>query len=303
MQSFKYPGLPENSFIVNKPDDAIKVFKELCNCDVKLCVFPHNGWTTYYISEDARCFGIKWLRLTDKYAAYEMSHASDIWKPNMMPTFLLRPELGHQVKVRADKMVYCTFILGEWRRDIQPKYRDGDKYNCKLSNLYLESDIVRDFTPIRNRMEQYADLYDGYFMYVARYVVYCTRGGCGIDEAKDATQDAFIYLTGKGYDFNLGHWMKYGKLLGIRNIRKERVVNIDFNPIGRMDDGYEIDVTEFISNPTAKKYIDLYLEGYEQHEIMRMLGVERSLLSYHIRHSRKIIKEELSKDIKWLMLG
>lgn len=303
MQSFKCPGLPENSFIVNKPDDAIKVFKELCNCDVKLCVFPHNGWTTYYISEDARCFGIRWLRLTDKYAAYEMSHASNIWKPNMMPSFLLRPDLGHQVRVRADKMVYCTFILGEWRSDIQPKYRDGDKYNCKLSNLYLESDIVRDFTPIRNRMERYTDLYDGYFMYVARYVNYCTSGRCSIDDAKDATQDAFIWLTGRGYDFDLGHWMKYGKLLGIQKIRKEEVVNIDFNPIGRMDDGYEIDVTEFISNPTTKKYLDLYLEGYEQHEIMRMLGVERSLLSYHIRHSRKIIKEELNQDIKWLILG
>jgi hypothetical protein len=97
--------------------------------------------------------------------------------------------------------------------------------------------------------------------------------------------------------------MKYGKYLGFQHIRKENVDNIDYVPIGRYDNGYEIDVTAFVTNPTAKKYLELYLEGYEQHEIMRMLGVERSLLSYHIRHSRKIIKEELSQDIKWLMVG
>jgi len=73
--------------------------------------------------------------------------------------------------------------------------------------------------------------------------------------------------------------------------------------VSHRDDGYEIDVTQFVTNPQARQYLDLYLQGYEQHEIMRMLGVERSLLSYHIRHSRKIIKEELSQDIKWLMLG
>ena len=294
--------MPEDSFIVKKPEDAIEQFKQQCGCDVKLCVFPHNGWTTYYISEDARCFGIRWLRLNNTYCAYEMSLATDVYKPNMLPQFLLRPDLGHQVKVRADRMVYCTFVLGEWRKDIQPKYKDGNKYNCKLSNLYLDDELAQDFAPIRERMEQYSQLYEQNFMMVARYINYVCRL-FDLDEAKDAAQEAFLWLTGKDYEFNLWHWMKYGKYLGFQHIRKENVDNIDYVPIGRYDNGYEIDVTEFVNNPTAKKYLELYLEGYEQHEIMRMLGVERSLLSYHIRHSRKIIKEELSQDIKWLMLG
>ena len=302
MQKFRYNGMPEGSFVVNKPQEAIEVFKQMCGCDVRQVVFPHNGWATYYISEDARCFGIKWHRLTNKYAAYEMSLATDVYKPNMMPQYLLRPDLGHQVKVRADRLVYCTFKLGEWRKDIQPKYKDGDRNNCKLDNLYLESEIVQDFAPIRNKMERYTELYEQNFMMVARYIAYCCKY-IEFEDAKDAAQEAFLWLTGKDYEFNLGHWMKYGKYLGFQHIRKENVDNIDYVPIGRYDNGYEIDVTEFVTNPTAKKYLELYLEGYEQHEIMRMLGVERSLLSYHIRHSRKIIKEELSQDIKWLMLG
>ena len=297
--------MPDGSFIVNKPEDAIRIFKELCQRDVRLTVFPHNGWTAYYISEDARCFGIKWLRLTDKYCCYELSYTTDKYKPNLMPQFLLRPEFGHQVKVRADRMVYCTFVLGEWRSDIQPKYRDGDRNNCKIENLYLESDLVRDFAPIRERMERSTDVYEQYFMYVVRYIYYCCRGKANFDDAKDAAQESFIYLTGKDFDFNLGHWMKYGKLLGFHHIKKkEGVMNIDdafF--LGHRDDAYEIDVTEFVTNQRAKKYLELYLEGYEQHEIMRMLGVQQGLLSYHIRHSRKIIKEQLSQDVKWLMLG
>ena len=302
MQQFRYNGMPEGSFVVNKPQDAIEVFKQMCGCDVRQVVFPHNGWATYYISEDARCFGIKWHRLSNKYAAYEMSLATDVYKPNMMPQYLLRPDIGHQVKVRADRLVYCTFKLGEWRKDIQPKYKDGDRNNCKLDNLYLESEIVQDFAPIRNKMEQYTKLYNDNFMMVARYINYVCRL-FDLDEAKDAAQDAFIWLTSKDYEFNLGHWMKYGKFIGFQHLRKEGVENIDFVPVGRMDNAYEIDVTKFINNQKAKQYFDLYLQGYEQHEIMRMLNLDPSLLSYHIRHSRKIIKEELSKDIKWLMLG
>lgn len=302
MQKMRYCGMPDGSFIVNKPEDAIRIFKELCQRDVRLTVFPHNGWTAYYISEDARCFGIKWLRLTDKYCCYELSYTTDKYKPNLMPQFLLRPECGQQVKVRADRMVYCTFVLGEWQSDIQPKYRDGDRNNCKLENLYLESDLVRDFAPIRERMAQYQELYKVNFMMVARYIAYCCKD-IEFEDAKDAAQEAFLWLSGKDYEFNLGHWMKYGKYLGFKHIRKENVDNIDYVPIGRYDNGYEIDVTAFVTNSTAKKYLELYLEGYEQHEIMRMLGVQQGLLSYHIRHSRKIIKEQLSQDVKWLMLG
>ena len=301
MQKFRYIGMPEDSFIVNKPEEAIKEFKQMCGCDVRQVVFPHNGWTTYYISEDARCFGIKWHRLMDKYAAYEMSLRTNVYKPNMLPTFRLRPDFGHQVEVRADRLVYCTFKLGEWRKDIQPKYKDGNKYNCKLENLYLDDELAQDFAPIRNRMAQYQELYKANFKMVARYIAYCCKH-IEFDDAKDAAQEAFLWLTGKDYEFNLGHWMKYGKYWGL-HIRKENVDNIDNVTIGRYDNGYEIDVAEFVTNPTAKKYLELYLEGYEQHEIMRMLGVKRSQLSFHIRHSCKIIKEELSQDIKWLMLG
>ena len=303
MQQFRYNGMPEGSFVVNKPQDAIEVFKQMCGCDVRQVVFPHNGWATYYISENARCFGIKWHRLMDKYAAYEMSLATNIYKPNMMPSFNLRFDCGRQRQVRADKLVYCTFVLGEWRKDIQPKYKDGNRNNCQLSNLYLESDIVKDYAPIRNRMQQYTDLYEGYFMYVARYIVYCCRGRIGIDDAKDAAQEAFLWLTGKDYEINLGHWLKYGKYLGFQHIRKENMVDIEYNPVRSLDHAFEIDVTRFIKNPKAKQYFDLYLQGYDQADIARMLNMDPTLLSYHIRHSRKIIKEKLSADIKWLMLG
>lgn len=294
--------MEEWSFVVNKPQEAIEVFKQICGCDVKQVVFPHNGWTTYYISEDARCFGIKWNRLTDKYAAYEKRLATDIYKPNMMSQFLLRPDFGHQVKVRADRLVYCTFVLGEWRNDIQPKYRDGNRNNCKLSNLYLESEIVQDLTPLRERMEQYAQFYEQNFMNVARYIAYMCKY-IELDDAKDAAQEAFIWLTGKDYEFNLGHWMKYGKLLGFKHIRKEGMVDVDSNPVGVLDRAFEIDVATYLKTPKAKQYFDLYLQGYEQADIARMLKIDPSLLSYHIRKSRKIIKEALSEDIKWLMIG
>ena len=302
MQQFRYNGMPEGSFVVNKPQDAIEVFKQMCGCDVRQVVFPHNGWATYYISEDARCFGIKWHRLTNKYAAYEMSLATDVYKPNMMPQYLLRPDLGHQVKVRADRLVYCTFKLGEWRKDIQPKYKDGNRNNCKLDNLYLESEIVQDFAPLRERMEKYTPLYEQNFMMVARYIKYVCKY-IELDDAKDAAQEAFIWLTGKDYDFHLGNWMKYGKFLGFQHIRKGGTVDIEYNPVQSLDRAFEIDVTRYIKNPKAKKYFELYLQGYDQADIARMLNMDPTLLSYHIRKSRKIIKEVLSEDIKWLMLG
>ena len=302
MQQFRYNGMPEGSFVVNKPQDAIDVFKQMCGCDVRQVVFPHNGWTTYYISEDARCFGIKWHRLMDKYAAYEMSLTTDKYKPNLMPTFVLRPDFGHQVKVRADRLVYCTFVLGEWRKDIQPKYRDGSKYNCKLSNLYLESEIVQDFEPLRNRMKEYQKLYNDNFMMVARYIKYVCKY-IELDDAKDAAQEAFIWLTGKDYDFNLGHWMKYGKLLGFKYIRNENTIDIEYNPVSSLDHAFEIDITKCLKNQEAKQYFDLYLQGYAQADIARMLKISTSHLSYIISKSRKTIKEVLSQDIKWLMLG
>lgn len=136
MQS-KYHGysLGSDTFFANSEVDALAEFENLAGCEVRKCVYPVRGERVYYISTSGQLFGLIRDKSKHVFIGYTIN-ARILHKNKERPT----PGVWYGVKhymtgkdtvVKAERMVYNTFVLGRWNEESKYNSRTGINIMCR----------------------------------------------------------------------------------------------------------------------------------------------------------------------------
>ena len=156
-------------------------------CRVWPCVFPSMCPTSYFISEHGELYGCRYHNQLHKFIGYSIKPIKE--RKYLAYDMNIRKGVNHRA-IGAERLIYCTFVLGEWDDDIEIGFRDGDPYNMTLENLGEKKDPL---TPeVAERMYDWTDKYKRWFTYVASVVRYACW--LEMEDAIDIAQEAFLDL-------------------------------------------------------------------------------------------------------------
>ena len=266
--------LGDNAFFANTEAEALAEFSKRAGCEVRKCVYPVRGERVYCVSTSGQLFGL----IRD-----ESKHVFIGYTINVRIKYKDRPTpgvwygvknylTGKDTVVRAEKLVYNTFVLGQWDEDVKVQFKDGDQYHVSLDNLE-EPHEVYDPKWTEN-MSQYTQVYRREFNRVVGYVTWF----CSIrtDEAQDCVQDTFLWLTSDERimpSYFIGAWMFWSKMSGMHFLRERaRMRSIEDWDGWRNDRPIDIDILGMVKNDKHRDMLLMKLHGYTEKEIAEKYG-------------------------------
>lgn len=294
--------LGEDAFFANSEADALAEFSKRAGCNVQKCVYPVCGKRVYCVSTNGQLFGLipddsKHMFVGYTRKVHPMHKERERTTPGVW--YSVKNYLtGKSTVVRAEKLVYCTFVLGRWDEDVKVQFKDGDQYNISLDNIEAEHD---DPLWTENMSEQ-AQVYRRYFNRVVEYVWWF----CKIrkDEAQDCVQDTFLWLTSAEREkpsYFIGAWMFWAKMNGLRYMRNNaRLVPIeDWDGYGH-EKQVDINILGMIKNEKHRDMMLMKLQGYTEREIAERHGTTRDTVHSTMRWVIANLRKEFIKDFKVL---
>ena len=305
MQS-NYHGyaLGADTFFVNSEVDALAEFGNLAGCEVRKCVYPVRGERVYYISTSGQLFGLIRDERNHVFIGYTIN-ARILNKDKERPT----PGVWYGVKhyltgkdtvVKAERMVYNTFVLGRWDEEVKVQFKDGDKYNVSIDNLEEPHETFDPKWAVN--MSYYTQIYRREFNRVVDYVEWF----CKIreDEAQDCVQDTFMWLTSADRElpsYFVGAWMFWSKINGMNYIRNNaRMMSLeDWDGCG-CDKPIDIDVLGMVKNNKHRDILLMKLHGYTEREIAEKYGYTAGTVHVTVQRVIANLRSEFIKDFKVL---
>ena len=287
-------------FFCKTAEEGIQEMERRSGCQVRKIVYPYVSMKDYFVSENGDFFTLHFEKYRNK------RWCVDIIIPRDRGTAMRGISVSFQtnkkqVQVKLEKLVYCTFVLGDWNEDIDIDFKDGNHKNVHLENLaergeFLTEDAVQ-------RMEKYADVYQKNFDYVVRYVRFFED--IDTEDAEDITSKAFMYLCAfeqkeiKG-DF-VSLWIYYAKKKAQSFWLwrcKPRVGKVDEMEwlTGRNDTPIGLDILNVLPNERWKVALWQQAQGYSQEESAEELGVSVSMVRNYRRDAKNFMRQYLSTD-------
>lgn len=305
MQS-KYHGysLGVDTFFANSEVDAMAEFSKRAGCEVRKCVYPVRGERVYCISTSGKLFGLIRDKSKRVFIGYTIN-ARILHKNKERPT----PGMWYGVKhyltgkdtvVKAERMVYNTFVLGRWDEEVKVQFKDGDKHHVSLDNLEEQHDTFDPKWAVN--MSHYMQIYRREFNRVVDYVEWF----CKIreDEAKDCVQDTFMWLTSADRElpsYFVGAWMFWSKMNGMKYLRaRARMCTLENWDGWRNDRPIDIDILGMIKNEKHRDMLLMKLQGYTEEEIAEKFGTTHGTVIVTMKRMISNLRTEFLKDFKVL---
>lgn len=263
-------------------------------------VYPYVCSKDYFISENGRLFSLYYEKYANKRWCVEEKWRCEQGgeKSSIGISFTTNK---HMVQVKAEKLVYCTFVLGEWNDDIELDFKDGNQKNVRLDNLVERGEYLTEESA--QRMAKYADVYQRYFNYVAKYIAFQLE--IDIEDAEDLTSKSFIYLCAeerrKEIDDFVALWMYYAKKKAQSFWLwkcKPRVGKLDEMEwlIKKNDTPFGLDILEVLPDERWKIALREQAEGYSQQETAEELGMAIGTVQSFRKAARDYMRKYLSTD-------
>ena len=286
----------EKTFYLSSESDALSLMEELSGCKVLPVAFPYSGYNNYYISENGHCYSVRYAAKVKKQ-----------WKLNVLEprdrngySYTLQQNYK-KVQTKAEKLVYCTFVIGEWDEDIEIEFKDGDCHNVSIDNL---DEVGEQLTEESSRiMSEYADIYRDKYDYVMKLVRFKTD--VSTEDAEDCTSKSFIYLTASRRKKEFGDfvalWIHYA-------VKKAQSIWLwRYVPrIGRIDEiewmfkrpapEHGLPILNVLPDERWKKVMWCMANGYSQEETAQEIGLSVSSVRDFRRESKKYLRKYLSTD-------
>lgn len=292
-------SLGHDAFLVDTEEQAQKIMEMKSSCRVWPCVFPSMCPTAYFISEHGELYGCRYHNQLHKFTGYSIKPIKE--RKYLAYDMNVRKGVHHR-PIGAERLIYCTFVLGEWDDDIEIGFRDGDPYNMTLENLGEKKDPL---TPeVADRMYDWTDKYKRWFTYVASVVRYACW--LEMEDAIDIAQEAFIdlmirYNWSKEGDF-VGLWISRAKELGINQLKKQEkhlslfTDGYDHNiTLSVRTKGYEVDLLSPIVG-NSRKIVELKMQNVPEAEIAEELGIEVGSVGSMYYQAKKKLRKYWGKD-------
>lgn len=284
-----------NGFFSDTEGDALIEMKIRSGCDVKRCVFPTIGNIMYFISINGDLYGVQ--RIQGKY----LTRTRKVIKTKSGFTARISVSPNKEAYFPLQLLTYCTFILNEWKLDLQLEFKNGNPYDVHPKNLCLKNNHI----PIEwaNNMAMREDVYRSHFMHVAWSVNYYT--GFDIEDCKDLAQSSFIYLCTNGYrpiqhdSEILGLWINYARIRAYDYIRRRWLSNSEFvERQGNRDKPFELDLFHIQPGERRSTYLRMWAEGNTMTEIAEVCGCKPSTVRASVLRSIQFLQRYLKKEKK-----
>lgn len=275
-----------NGFFSGTMTDAIQEMGLMAHSDVALVPLPVNGNIMYYISDKGHTFGVQ--KIGDRYIVRQKKN--------------IRLKRGWSMRWSSDSKdhqtdlclcMYNAFVAKKWQETIIPSLRDGNQYNCILSNLYIPEKVFHQ--EYVDRMNLLADVYKDNFRKVCCFLQW--RTGINFEDAKDITAEVFLNLTTTGYNQTVyldSDFVKLWKKQGVRrsyDFFKHKSMNVyDTDLCQSEDKGFEIDLIPVLRGTKRQNYVRLYIEGYSYSEIAKITNSKTSTVRSECSRALKFLK-------------
>ena len=297
-------SLGDDAFFANTEAEALEEFSNRAGCEVRKCVYPVRGERVFCISDHGSMFGL--IRDESKHVFIGYSA-----KPRVLHKTAKRPTTGvwYGVKhylsgkdtvVRAEKLVYCTFVLKEWRDDVIVRFKDGDQYNVCLENI---EEPHKEVSPVWiEHMNGQTKVYKREFNRVVDYVSwFCS---IRIDEAQDCVQDTFLWLTSDERtmpSYFIGAWMFWSKINGMHYLRdRARMCTLEDWDGWRNDRPIDIDILGMVKNDKYRDMLLMKLHGYTEKEIAEKHGTTAGTVRVTMKRVVANLRDNFLRDFKVL---
>ena len=193
--------------------------------------------------------------------------------------------------------MYNAFVVKTWQDKILPSFKDGNQYNCILSNLYVPAKVFH--SEYADRMTLLADVYEANFNRVCYYLQW--RTGICLEDAKDVTSDVFLHLTTTGYnstvyldDNFVGLWKKQVVRRSYDFLDHKNMNVYDTDLCHSEDKGFEIDLIPVLHGTKRQNYVRNYIEGYSHSEIAKITNSKTSTVRSECSRAMKFLKRYLN---------
>lgn len=292
-------ALGQDAFFADTKEKAQQIMELKSGCLVRHCVFPSMCPTSYFISEHGELYGCRYHNQFQKFVGYSILPV----KKRTYLTYSMQVRKGaHARPVNAERLIYCTFVLGEWNEDVEIFFKDGDRFNMTLENLGEKQDPL---TPeVAERMYDWTTLYQKYFEYVAQLIAF--NYNLDHDDARDLTQEAFIdlmirYGWSKDHDF-VGLWVFRAREFCVDYHRRaDRHISFfkdgfDHDVMAVVHDKvYEVDLFSPLVGDT-RKIVELKMQNVSEVEIAEELGIDVGSIGNMYYQAKKKLRKYWSKD-------
>ena len=262
-------ALGADAFFANSEVDALTEFSKRAGCEVRKCVYPVRSERVYCVSTSGQLFGLVRDESKHVFIGYTINvRIKHKDRPTPGVWYGVKHYLtGKDTVVRAEKLVYNTFVLGKWDEEVKVQFKDGDEYHVSLDNL---EEPHETFDPRwTENMSQYTQVYRREFNQVVKYVSWI----CKIreEEAQDCVQDTFMWLTSaERYmpSYFIGSWVFWSKVNAMHIVRyRVRMCALEDCTGGTYDSPVEIDILGMIKNAKHRDILQMKLQGYSEKEI------------------------------------
>ena len=292
-------SIGQDAFLADTEEKAQQIMELKSGCRVCPCVFPSMCPTSYFISEHGELYGCRYHNQLHKFIGYSILQC----KYRKYPCYELAVRKGvHSRTINAERLIYCTFVLGEWDEDVEIFFKDGDRFNMTLENLGEKQDPL---TPeVAERMYDWTTLYQKYFEYVARLVSF--NYYLDYDDARDLTQEAFFDLMIR-YDWSKDHdfvslWVfRAREFCNDYRKRADRHLSLFTDGLDHdikmevRDKVYEVDLLSPLVGNT-RKIVELKMQNVSEAEIAEELGINVGSIGSLYRLAKKKLRKHWGKD-------
>lgn len=277
-------------------EEVMQWMQERSMCRVVQVVFPYTGHKDYYISEHGHFFSVLHQRYLQKRWCADMLSARE---ENYGYSYSIQQN-GKQVQCKAEKLIYCSFVTGEWSEDIEIDFKDGDPKNIHLDNLAECGEYLTE--EAATRMARWASVYQKYFNRVMKYIAFFAD--IDTEDAEDLTSKAFIYLCAKEREITrdfVSLWIYYAKKkaqsfwlwrceprIG-RADEMEWLLMHNTSPIG-------LDILDVLPDERWKIALRDMAEGCSQEFTAQKLGLSVSSVRDFRRQAKSYMRKYLSTD-------
>ena len=294
-----------DTFFANNEAEALQELESRCRCKVKPIVMPTDGVREYCISENGELYGIRKMQGTRKYMGYgpikvkKDSHRDK----DICVRFALYIDKHHTKFVHAERLVFCTFVLGKWDEDIEISFKDGNQLNVRIDNLEVKH--IPTPPEWNERMDAQSDVYAKNFNRIVDYVSFF--GNISIEDAKDVVQGTFIWIiTQKEGDQPqnfVGAWMKWSLTRSTDYsrwyARVSKIGDVE-ELLGAKQHFYEVNPATLIQNEKHRKILELYMAGCTHESIAEYIGTTPGSISTTLNDIRKKVRRYFGNEIESL---
>lgn len=294
-------------FFSDTESDALSEMQKMVKCKVKRCAYPTTKNLTYYLSEHGELFSIqkiqgKLLTRGPKQPGSKNSHGKRKDGGTTLRMSNGKHGAGSESWIRAELLVYCTYILGRWEPDLRIDFKNGRASDLRPDNL---QEHVEEIPPEwSERLARWENIYRSQFAEVVRRVVWWSF--ISVEDAKDVVQSAYIYICTYGYKKEpenfLGLWIHIAKIraIGFKKHHSDHYNTEDYDLIlelrGTKPPTYEVDMIHIQKGDRRQRFLELWAQGHTPTEIAEMEGSTVSNVGASVSHSIKFLQKYFAHD-------